>query len=165
MCRRIAHCASKAYLTSTSRGSFMELTFSKDNFQDVSCRFTTDQGNQVFTTDGLWPNIKGFPVVMISSVTPESLLAHFNSAISYAEYPIADAIALPNLATDGRSGDILHRQGCERSDDFSPGYAVPHAGKTAPARDQRPGRPRSQGPGYSAPYHAAYSRAGSIYSH
>ena len=88
------------------RGSSLELVFSKESYYDATIRLDADHDKEISTNDGTWPMVKPFPVVLISNRTPNADLDHFNGVISYANYPIADCISIPNLATEARSGDI-----------------------------------------------------------
>jgi hypothetical protein len=39
----------------------------------------------------------------------DAYLAHHTATISYEHYPIADVISLPNLLTDGATGDVVYK--------------------------------------------------------
>ena len=90
------------------RGASLDFTFSKDGYQDASFRMTADNSELLVTSMGTWKNGKKFPAVMLSTTVRDADLAHYNNSISYDRYPVADAIALPNVATEGRSGDITY---------------------------------------------------------
>lgn len=92
------------------RGSFLEVTFSKDGYYDAGFRFTADTPDDVTSGMGLWPNIKPFPVVLLTRKPEDPVLARFNQSIAYANYPVADAIALPNLATNGNTGEVVYKE-------------------------------------------------------
>jgi len=90
------------------RGSFLEVTFSKDGYYDAGFRFTTDSKEDITSNYGTWPNIKNFPVVLLTKKPEDALLARFNGTISYADYPVANCIAINNVATNGSTGDIQY---------------------------------------------------------
>ncbi len=90
-----------------ARGSVLEMIFHKEGFNNATYHFNADQAHDVSTEYGTWPNIENFPVVLLTDSTGPAM-AHFNAPISYANYPIADTIAINNLATDGRAGDITY---------------------------------------------------------
>jgi hypothetical protein len=90
------------------RGSFLEVTFSKDGYYDAGFRFMAESKEDVTSSYGTWPNIKNFPVVLLTKKPADALLDRFNAAISYSDYPIATCIAIDNVATNGRTGDIQY---------------------------------------------------------
>ena len=83
-------------------------TFSKDGYQEAYFRLTAERPDDVYTRAGIWHKGEDFPVVLLSSRAPQAPLVRFNSSISYGDYPVADAIALPNLATNAAAGDVLY---------------------------------------------------------
>ena len=91
-----------------TRGSYTEFTFSKDGYQEAYFRLTAERPDDVYTRAGIWHKGEDFPVVLLSSRAPQAPLVRFNSSISYGDYPVADAIALPNLATNAAAGDVLY---------------------------------------------------------
>ncbi len=90
-----------------TRGSYSEFTFSKDGYQDAYNRLTADSPDDVHTQGGIWHKGENFPVVLLSSRAPQARLVRFDTNITYSEYPLANAIALPNLA-HAADGDILY---------------------------------------------------------
>jgi hypothetical protein len=89
------------------RGQSLDFTFSKNGYKDAVFNWSAAEAGQFRTPLGIWRNVKDFPVVLLSTERPDAELAHVSQAISYGDYPVADCISLPNLATKGRNGDVV----------------------------------------------------------
>jgi hypothetical protein len=115
------------------RGSEFELTFSKDGYYDSVYSFDAGREEEVRTRWGRWKNDKDFLVVLLPMRPEDADLVKFSKSIEYRDYPIADSISLNNLATNGRTGDILFSgKDAEDPTVFPPGTLYLTLGKEPP---------------------------------
>ena len=115
------------------RGRFLEVTFSKDGYYDAGFRFNADSKEDITSSYGIWQNIKNFPVVLLTKKPEDALLAKFSGTITYANYPVENCIAIDNVASNGKTGDIQY-QGKDAEDPtvFPPGTLYLTLVKEAP---------------------------------
>jgi hypothetical protein len=86
----------------TTRGTDSKFIFTKEGFQERT--FFMDDLEWVSTDEGLWPNVKDFPVVMIPDKKPTSKSRVWSDSVSYMEYPRTRLIN-PLSSQDDRTGD------------------------------------------------------------
>ena len=91
------------------RGSNLAVTFSKNGYRDAVFNFSADASKEISTNMGNWRNSADFAVLMIPVNARDAYLAHQSATISYEHYPIADVISLPNLLTEGATGDVVYK--------------------------------------------------------
>jgi hypothetical protein len=90
------------------RGERLTFTFTRDGYQDAEFVLDAEDDKFVRTSLGKWPLGKHFNAVMFSAKGRDAELEKFNDSISYADYPMAASIALPNVATGGQTGDVKY---------------------------------------------------------
>ena len=91
------------------RGSNLSVTFSKNGYRDAVFTFSAEASKEISTNMGHWRNAPDFAVLMMPINARDAYLAHHTATISYEHYPIADMISLPNLLTEGASGDVVYK--------------------------------------------------------
>ncbi|MCL2641263.1 MAG: hypothetical protein FWD53_10490 [Phycisphaerales bacterium] len=91
------------------RGTNLSVKFSKNGYRDAVFNFTADANNEIVTRMGTWANSSEFAVLMVPVNARDAYLIRHTTRISYEHYPIADMISLPNLLTEGASGDVVYR--------------------------------------------------------
>ncbi len=93
----------------TVRGSNLSVTFSKNGYRDAVYNFSAAANQEISTTMGTWKNAPDFAVLLIPVNARDAYLAHHSASIAYEHFPMTDMISLPNLLSDGASGDVVYR--------------------------------------------------------